>query len=102
MAIQFVTFDDDQLEPGKFYEVRVNRDNANAVIEVPMQSMEEVENLTLYTTDGDINTPIRALQKINTTEGVGHIPVDFTPMFLPGNKIQILFNPPFTGVIIKN
>jgi hypothetical protein len=35
MAIQFVSFDDERLEPGKFYEVRVNKDLASAVIEAP-------------------------------------------------------------------
>lgn len=35
MAQQFVTFDDASLESGKFYEVRVNRDSANAVVPAP-------------------------------------------------------------------
>lgn len=35
MAIQMVTFDDSQMESGKFYELRVNKDNANAVILAP-------------------------------------------------------------------
>lgn len=102
MSIQFVTFDDDYIESGKFYEVRVNKDLSNAVIEIPMQPMEDVVDITLYETDGDYNTPIRALKKINTSFGEGNVPVDITPMYLPNNKIQIMFNPPFTGVIIKN
>lgn len=33
MAIQMATYDDSQMESGNFYELRVNRDNANALIE---------------------------------------------------------------------
>lgn len=102
MAVQFVTYEDSTLQAGKFYEIRVNKDLASAVVEVPMQTMEDVVDMTLYETDGDYNTPIRALKKINTSFGEGHVPVDITPMYLPNNKIQIMFNPPFTGVIIKN
>lgn len=35
MAQQFVIFDDESLESGKFYEVLVNRDSANAVVQAP-------------------------------------------------------------------
>lgn len=43
MAIQFVTYDDSYLEAGKFYEVRVNKDNANAVVEVTDEPRRKVD-----------------------------------------------------------
>lgn len=102
MAIQFVTYEDSLLESGKFYEVRVNKDLANAVVEIPIQTREDVVDISLYETEGNYNTPIRALQEINTSYGVGYMEVDINPMYLPNDRLQILFNPPFTGVIIKN
>ncbi len=101
MAVQFVTYNDDTMQPGKFYSLRVNLDQATALIEETITTQTNLSNMTLYETTGNIMTELKFFKEINTSYGIGHEEVDVHKLYLPGDKIQVRFNPPFTGVVIK-
>lgn len=101
MAVQFVTYNDSTMQPGKFYSVKVNLDQASALVEENITSQTNLNNISLYETTGNINTEIKFFKEINTSYGIGHEEISASKLYLPNDKIQVRFNPPFTGVVIK-
>ena len=92
----------DQIPDGKYGLMRIYKDGATEMI--PETAFEEfnVEDITIFETEGNYADVVKCFNKINTSKGIGHKQVIVEPIFMPDNKIQIMFSPPFSGLIIKN
>lgn len=101
MAYQFVSYDDAPLQPGKFYTLRVNKDQATATIEAPPSPIH-------FTNSSYINEPWNGVSSIEiwksetykTYEKVTNIThsVDWH-ILKPDNRIVINSSQPITGYI---
>lgn len=101
MAQQFVSFDDSTLEPGKFYEVLVNRDSANAVIpaapfSVPFENSTYIA-VPLTTTHSPEIWRVERFGDHEKHENITHRVQWF--IMQPENQLVIMSGEPITGYV---
>lgn len=101
MAIEFVSYDDTLLEPGKFYTIRINKDMATAVIEAPPSPLY-FTNKTYITTkwNGISSIEIWKTEMYDNAEVITNITskVDWF-IIKSNNTIIVRSNYPISGFI---
>ncbi|MGL5713845.1 MAG: hypothetical protein ACRCX2_12555 [Paraclostridium sp.] len=101
MAIQFVTYDDNHLEAGKFYDVKVNRDLANAVIESAPFSVQ-FSNMKYFKHQLTTSHSIEIWEVRKHMDKEIHMNVTHSVEWFiekPDNTLTILSNMPIDGYI---
>lgn len=101
MAMQMVTFDDSTMQSGKFYEVRVNKDNANAlVLAQPSPISFDGSSYIAIPLTTHHSIEIWAVERFNEQEKHTNITnsVDWFIM-QPSNTLVIQSSKPLTGYV---
>lgn len=101
MSMQMVTFDDENMQSGKFYEVLVNKDNANAVILAPpFDVMFEDSNYIAIPLETRHSVEIWKVERFNEHEKHTNITnsVDWY-ILKPQNLLIINSSKPITGYV---
>lgn len=101
MAIQMLTFDDSRMEPGKFYHILANLDNASAVIPAPPFSVP-FENSTYITIplSSSHSPEIWRVEKYGEHERHENITTRVQWFIMqPENQLVIMSNEPITGYV---
>lgn len=95
-----VMVDTDQMEPGKFYEMQTNKDNATVLI--PVEASQEqkfgFENARYLEIDSVKQSPIVQVYEM-LAEGI-YKQAEADIKVKPGTKIIIEMNKPMTGYVI--
>lgn len=109
MAIRMATFDDSTMEPGKFYLLHVNLDNANALVEVNNDDPRKIPFVDARYIEVDYSTSIPPSLDIYETiydEG-GVLKCDLIQLKQSireegtNRKIILESNRPITGFIVE-
>lgn len=95
-----VMVDTDQMEPGKFYEMQTNKDNATVLIPVEASQEQNIifENARYLEIDSVKQSPIVQVYEMLAT-GV-YKQADADIKVKPGTKIIVEMNKPMTGYVI--
>lgn len=94
-----VMVDTDQMEPGKFYEIQTNKDNATALIPVENKELKiDFINSRYLEIQSAVNNPIIQIYEM-LAEGV-YKQTDADIKVKPGTKIIVEMNKPITGYLI--
>lgn len=101
MAIQFVTFDDKDMKPGKFYDIRINKDLSPALIEAPPSPLHFTDIKYLkeqLTTNHSLE--IWEIREYNGKQV--HFNITYSVEWFiehPENTLTVFSNTPITGYI---
>lgn len=95
-----VMVDTDQMEPGKFYEIQTNKDNATVLIPVEASQEKTVSfaNARYLEIDSVKQSPLVQVYEM-LAEGI-YKQAEADIKVKPGTKIIVEMNKPMTGYII--
>lgn len=97
---QTVMVDTDQMEPGKFYEMQTNKDNATVLIPVEASQQKTVNfaNARYLEIESTNQSPLVQVYEM-LAEGI-YKQAEADIKVKPGTKIIIEMNKPMTGYVI--